>query len=349
MAWVQFDRLMAFLDRVANVDSNAADDFNTAKDAIDELAGNSGSSPDKTVQENADDIVTIQAQLGTSKSVTANYTILDDDGHDKFYINPTAGNITLTLPTLSANQDRKLLFLSTDLGGKITIDGEGAEKIGGYSELILQSKNDRLEIVGEAGEWQIISYSAKYETGYQNRSDWTSVKLGTSAFDFDNRSGAFTIGELITEETSDNTGIIQSMTDAADGIIYVKNVTGTGIWTNNKTITGATSGETCLVNEGGGTNKNQDTDILHQLVLPSAMLDFKIYVSTDGTDNNSFFVDASDASEASTLGQTLHQTDTSNSSIFVEQDGIIYVDTSKQRQLLDSDDFYMNLIAEVRI
>lgn len=68
MSWINLTKLLGFSDRVPNVDSNSADDFNTVKDAIDELAGNSGSVPDKTVQQNADDIATNASNIATNTS-----------------------------------------------------------------------------------------------------------------------------------------------------------------------------------------------------------------------------------------------------------------------------------------
>jgi hypothetical protein len=284
----------------------------------------------------------------TTSTKTADYTITDSDGIALMYINPTTGNVTITLPTLADNQDRQIKFIVSDLGGKVTIDPEGAETVAGYSSLIMQSKNDNLHIVAEAGEWQIISYNAKYDTGWINTSDWTNRHLGTSAFDVDNRSASnFTVGELITESTSGNTGIVQS----DDGTtIYVKNVTGTGIWTNNETVTGATSGETALVNEASGSNKNQDSSILHDLSLDfDDYLNTKMFLSTDGTMANAWEQSIYPSGDSSAYGATIHYVDTNNVKMQTGNNGMTYAKDDGTVPGFSSSDWYYKIIIEVKI
>ena len=50
MSWTKLTKLLGFTDRTS-ADSNSSDDFNTVKDAIDEICGNAGSVPDKTIQQ----------------------------------------------------------------------------------------------------------------------------------------------------------------------------------------------------------------------------------------------------------------------------------------------------------
>jgi len=284
---------------------------------------------------------------------TADYTITDDDltGYSDLiiFVNPSSGNVTITLPTLADNQEKKISVQCTDLGGKITIDGEGAETIGSYSELVLQSKNDSLDIIAESGEWQILKYRAKYDTGWQNRFTYANVHMGTSAFDFDNRSGAFTIGEEITETATGNTGIIQSMTDAASGTIYVKNVTGTGIWTNNNEIVGSTSGQTCDVNEAAGNNKDQDTNVLHDFGFDVWNIGLpRVFVSTDKTQANTY--DLSITTSNSSYGMQILGIDSSNFQIQTSDSGSLYINSATGGWIaLNGLDWYYRVIVEVKI
>ena len=289
------------------------------------------------------------SMLGTA-SKTANYTVTDSDGLFLIYINPSSGDVTITLPTLADNQDRQLYFIVSDLGGKVTIDGEGAETIGGYSSLVMQSKNDHLHIVGESGEWQIISYYAKYDTGWQNRSDWTNVHLGSSTFDYDNLAGSFTVGEVITEETSGNTGIIQSDTGST---LVLKNVTGTGIWTDGREVTGSDSGATADVNEGGGSNKNQDTNILHDFGIHLPYLKMEAYMSknTTGTDATAFRL--ADHCRGDYYGISMQGefrfVDNDNVQLQTADWGYYIVEDNGTSTQIDTEDYSIKIIIEVII
>ena len=67
-SWTQLERLLGFDDRISLFDSASADDYNTAKDSIIELAGNGVDPPDKTIQENADDVITLESDMSTLES-----------------------------------------------------------------------------------------------------------------------------------------------------------------------------------------------------------------------------------------------------------------------------------------
>ena len=281
-----------------------------------------------------------------SSSVTSNYTITDIDNIRYLFVDPTDGDVTITLPTLADNQDRVIKIIVTDLGGKVTVDGEGAETIGGYASLYLQSKSDYLEVIAEAGEWQIVSYYAKYDTGWINTNDWTNRHLGTSAFDYDNKSTSFIVGEVITEATSGNTGIIQS----DDGTtIYVKNVTGTGIWTNDREITGSTSGCTADVDEGAGSNKNQDTNILHNLGVDIYGLEIvKFMFSPDKTEANTYM--KSSSSGYANDGSTVYGVDSDNVKFQTGSNNVGgYFNDSGTGVGIDTEDWYYRMIIEVII
>lgn len=291
--------------------------------------------------------------IGTVYATTADYTITDTDGYGKIFVNPTSGDKTITLPTLAANQNRVISVVVTNAGGKVTIDGEGAETINGASSIYLQGQYDRIIVIAQSSEWSILSLCATYDTGWINCSDWTARDLGTSAFDYDNRSSAgadhFIVGETITEAGSGNTGIIQSDTDAASsGTIYVKNVTGTGIWTNNAVITGGTSGTTADVNEAAGSNKNQDTNVFHELPTNVFTKTMRLYVSSDKTDPWEISLGAHDIS-TSDYGVTNYLTDTSNNTLSTANSGFQYISGAGESVTLDTEDWYYKIIIEVFI
>jgi hypothetical protein len=185
------------------------------------------------------------------------------------------------------------------------------------------------------------------DTGWVNRSDWTDVDLGCVEVQYDNLSGTFQVGELITGGTSTSTGIIIS--DSGTNLV-LKEVTNGGIFTNNEVITGSISSATADVNEVSGDNKNQDTNVEHNMNKNISDLDVRLFVSTDGTDNNSFIIgnfavfDGNDTS----IGQTHHQDDKNTFHMATGDGGITYMEGGLSdpgsAKTITNDDWYYKII-----
>jgi hypothetical protein len=72
-----------------------------------------------------------QIRRATIKSVSADYTILDDDP-DIIEVTTGAADVTITLPTLADNVGARKKIVKVDDGaGKVIVDGEGAEPVNG--------------------------------------------------------------------------------------------------------------------------------------------------------------------------------------------------------------------------
>ena len=95
----------------------------------------------------------------------ANYTILDNDGYGLILIDPGAADRTIDMPTLAANQRRKLIVMHTGAANKVIIDGEGAETIRGSATQTLFFEDELIVMVGAASEWKVLYKSPIYSTG----------------------------------------------------------------------------------------------------------------------------------------------------------------------------------------
>jgi hypothetical protein len=289
------------------------------------------------------DLDTILGVLGNIKTLTYSdspYVIGDTDGFDRFLIDPSAGAISITLPTLADNSEKIYTFIQVADGGKVTIDGEGSENIGGFSSLYFQSRNDRLQITANGTEWEIMHYRARVVTGWINNTDQSVRTWGSSEFDYDNLSGTFRIGEVITEATSLNTGIIQADTGST---LTLKNVTGTGIWTNNRQITGASSAATADVNEPAGTNINQDTNLFHEFGMDFNIIRTELYLNTTASFTNARLIVYGDSGGGG-WGEGRQQIDT-NTVNYQSAAGLAYIIGG----IYVGSNIYVNLIAEVVI
>jgi hypothetical protein len=327
-------------------DTFSSTDANTLKTALQTLWANITGIVGSSTQAN-DTINNIDSRVsGLEKavySITADYAITDSDGYGTINVNPTGGDITVTLPTAADNTSREIIVKVTHAGGKVTVDGEGAETINGHTNIYLQRQYDYIAVYCDGTEWFIKAQDINYETGWQNRSDWTGVVAGTSAFDYDNLSGTFIIGETITEATSGNTGIIQS----DDGsTIYVKNVTGTGIWTNNREITGSTSGATADINEASGSNKNQDTYIYHGFNLDANHLTHEIYINSTADFDLSNKVDPYSTFANRDCGAG--QYDQNNLYFSTGSGGYAVIHYDSSGTVVDGEDWYINTIVKAR-
>jgi len=297
------------------------------------------------------DVASIQQLIDNAQaldrySVTANYTILDDDGYDIIEVDSRTGNVAISLPTVADNEERIIRFKVVYAGGLVTIDGEGAETIDGDSSIYLNGKDDQLIVYGSSSEWKILSLRQTCDTGWINRSDWTNVHMGMMEVDYDNLVGAFTVGESVAFD-SGVTGIIMADTGST---LTLKMMTGVGYGVDGEQITGDTSGATADVNEGGGSSKNLDANITHDFGKNIRQLRIKFLVSTDGTENNSFEIPNTSydlaAAANQTCGITTYQVGTNSFKLQSGSTAIIYALDNGTLGALDTEDYYYRIIAE---
>jgi len=118
------------------------------------LAGNGTSAPDKTIQQLANESNSIKT-VATGDSP---YTIADSDAYSIYSVDTSGGDVTITLPTLADNQGKKIKIVHTIAGNTLTVDGEGAETLGGEVATIELTKiNDMLEVQGVSSTWAILN------------------------------------------------------------------------------------------------------------------------------------------------------------------------------------------------
>ncbi len=334
MAWVNLT------DRTG-ADPNASSDVDQLMEDIRILGGNGINAPD----------IDLQSLAGLSTdihAITDDYVVLDNDGYGVILANPTNKAITITLPTAADNPNRSLTVIVSAVGGVVTIDGEGAEKIecGPYSldTVQLQNKGDKLVIICDAtnNKWYARELHTSLDTGWINRDDWTNVHLGNSVCAYDNLTGTFTIGEKITESTSGNTGVILS---DSGSLLILKNVTGTGIWTDNRDLTGSHSGATAKVNYPGSTSKNVDSNLLHNFGVSIYNIIVKKMYSTDMTESNTLVIESSAGVAAgANVGCQEHGVDLNNIKLQSGSGGFLFLDDAGSADFIDTENYYFRAI-----
>jgi len=113
-----------------------------------------------------------------SKSVSANHVILDNDGYALFYVSISS---TISLPTAADNEDRQITIMHAGASGTVTIEGENAETIDGFSNVQLMQRHDFVKIISNGLNWlKLNSVSwhkiANPSTGYMaEKTTWASA------------------------------------------------------------------------------------------------------------------------------------------------------------------------------
>ena len=190
------------------------------------------------------------------------------------------------------------------------------------------------------------------ESGWVNTADWTNRHLGTVNVPYDNLAGAFVLGETITEAVSGNTGVV--MDDDGSTLVLIE-VTGGGVFTDNRQLTGGTSGATCDVDTNPNPNtKDDDSNICHNFGINLRDITLKFVVSTDGTENNSFQLMDMQYDNAvpsnNDYGFTFYQVDTNNVKIQTGSSGMVYVvDAGGGPNSLTNQNYYYNVIIEIEL
>jgi hypothetical protein len=273
---------------------------------------------------------------------TSTYVILDNDGFDTIFFN-IAEAITTTLPTAADNDGRLITIMKTSSTGVLTIDGEGGETIDGDTEIYLFSQYDYAELICDGSNWHIRKMEANVWTGWVNRSDWTNTHIGLVTVTYDNSTGggkSWDVGETVTE-TGGNacTGIIVSDSGT---ILLLRDITNGGVFANNGVITGSNSSNVALINEVSGDNKNQDTNLEHNMVQNLRALDWDFFISTDGTENNSFNTGTTDDT-AQDRNYQMFQVDTSNIKLQSGANGVTQMTDAGTTNSIDTEDYYYNI------
>lgn len=306
------------------------------------IVNNGGSAPPRDLALIATDLTNLENIIKTNSAVkTADYTILDSDNLRLILVNSISKDVTIILPTLADNQERELIIKATHAGGKIIIDGEGGETIDGALTFVLQSQYDFVKVKAIATEWVVLNFKAVYSSGWINTNDWLNRHLGSATIAYNNLSGTFIVGELITEEISGNTGIIQS---DAGSILILKNVTGTGIFTNSRELTGSTSSATADIN---GDTKNIDSNVLHLFNKNIDKLKTKFFWNTTATDATASCNLNGDTANNGFYAKKNWGVDADNIKIQTGDSGIMNVGDAGGFEIWNTEDYYYKIIIEV--
>lgn len=275
--------------------------------------------------------------------ISADYTITDTDGYSIINVDPSARKVTVTLPTLADNLNRKIQIIVGTAGGDVVVDGEGSETINGLASILLGGQYDNLTIIGCATEWRILSGRASIDTGWINTNDWTNRHLGTSQVAYDGKVGTFIIGETITEALSGNTGVI---TADSGMVLTLKNVTGTGIFTNDRQLLGGTSGATARVNEST-SNKNKDTNVIHNFGYGIQRVRSHFYISEDKTEAKTYYLPSAPFWAGDTKQTMVWGVDTSQYKLQSGEGGLESLGDSGAFLVIDTEDWYYKVITEI--
>jgi len=153
------------------------------------------------------DAGTVESSTAVTKGIS--YTVLDDDGYGTIIM--TGAGTTVTLPTASANDNRRLIIVN-DSSGSVTVDGEGAETINGALTYLLTYNGNSIQLLCNGTEW-FISGIHKEELNISTKSS-DYVILDNDGYDL-----------IIFDDTSSNrTCTLPTAADNTGRVIKIKNI-----------------------------------------------------------------------------------------------------------------------------
>jgi hypothetical protein len=113
----------------------------------------------KTIDYNSNTITNLPSSsvpLLSIASKTTTYTAQTTD--DVLLCDSSGGAFTITLYTAVGNTGRVIVINKTEAsGGAVTIEGDGAETVGGNANRVLRFKDDSLRLCADGANWQILS------------------------------------------------------------------------------------------------------------------------------------------------------------------------------------------------
>jgi hypothetical protein len=267
-----------------------------------------------------DDLDVIEKKHGVSNSAVATntYTVSDTDNTNDIFCNASARAFSVNLPTLAANIGRIIRVKIITAGGKVSVTPEGAETIDNVNAAFeMYTQNDNCTLIGEATGWRVLSGRGRYQTGFVQTDTGSNRHFGTiTVVTKTVNANLYTVGELITEETSGNTWRIDSITAGDPGAFVVRAISGTGLFTLNKKLTGSTSGVNTI--QVSAATLDQDCNVIHGLNKGMQVIKVSALFSPDNVEATTFTADAIDTS-ASASGYSVLGIDTT--SVLVQTGG----------------------------
>jgi hypothetical protein len=282
---------------------------------------------------------------------TISMTIQDTDKKRYIIANAAAGygQQQITLPNPANNLSRRIRIEHGINQNLIVVKGSNNIRYNGNTldYYYLYSPDSSIDLISDGTYWRKEKVNNWLSTGWINSAEYRNKHKGQSAFLYDTKSvGKSLVGLVGTEATSLNTFTVLSDSGGAgtSGTIIPYDVTGTGIFTDNRVIT-FNDGTTIAVNEGvGATNKNDDNNIYHglNLNLTKSRMDIRLFLSTDATENNAIEIGAV-IHDYQDLGSNPFQVDVNNLKIQTSTNGTLYCAENGARIVVDTDDIYYKI------
>jgi len=260
-----------------------------------------------------------------------------------FYCTAGTNGIRGTIPAAGWKAGDRLTFIKVDdTNSAVTLTGV---TINGLTYVFLIEQWQKITIEYNGTNFYIVQGTLIADTGWVNRSDWTDVHIGTSTVVYDGKVGTFLLGELVKEATSNNTGIIVADSGTA---LTLWRCTGTGIFTNDRVLTGQISLATANVNNAS-TDKNTDYNFYHGFGKTSATLSVTGMTSSDKAEANIIQIyPCYMLGAGGDYACVLKGIDTNNIQIQTATNGTLWINGAALTYL-DTEDWYYRFIVKLVI
>jgi len=289
------------------------------------------------------------------RTITSDETLLDTEIYNTFNLNPNTvsqyGLLTLIAPATGGNKSDKIYRVEHGGNqGLCRVDANGAQRFNfkgnDLQYILLYMPGNYIEFFWNTNtsKWSIKDYQIYMPVGYQNRSDWTAVHIGNGVT-YDNKSaGVDFTGMVITEATSNFTGVVVEDTGGAgaSGILYIYDlISSFTFWTNNRTIT-ASDGTTADIDEATGTSRNINYNLYHG--FGTINVDMTAYINNTPVIGNALCITklAAYTSLGITYGNQVYIIDTNTIKLQTGEFGMVSIaDATSHIIIIAAQDWYI--------
>jgi len=317
--------------------------FNTSNNEI-YIAINTSSSSDWVITRNLDWVV---------ETKVTDYQIITSDFNKMLVVNPNTasqyGTLSTSLPAGASSiigRPFKIKHGSNEGLVKIDVYAASGNKIiykgKSLDYLLLYSVGDSWELIWDGTNWS-CSGSTIFETGWINRDDWTDVSPGNGVT-YDNKSAAVNwTGMTFSDGTNTATCVYDSGGTGAAGTLYFYNITGgTGVFTNDVTLTAANS-DTADVDEISGSSKSVNYNLHDGFGISKTIKIDNFHISSDASESGIIEIKNTNSS-VTTSGYNLFGINNNSYQYKISSNGILYFDNSSSAIFINTEDWYYNVI-----
>lgn len=186
------------------------------------------------------DALTVPVAFTTvTKTTTATLATTNEDN---VLVDATTADFTVTLPTAAGNSGLTYKITKSTAANTVTIDGNGAQTIGGELSIDLNSKDDSIIITSDGSNWYLLSDDIQYHAHYTSNagqaiSNNTLTTVVYEDLESNTHPGSYNTTTGVYTFQADGNYIVNAMVLYTTDLVFTTTIVDLGIYVNGTEIT----------------------------------------------------------------------------------------------------------------